>query len=145
MTAEDQPVRSVIIDDEAAGRRMLRRLLELHCREIRVVADADSAESGRRIIDEFRPDLVFLDVEMPHEDGFSMLDRIGSRRFGVVFVSAHRRHAMRAMQYSALDYLLKPVDASELKFAVRKALESRQKPGRRSTPHGFTSNGKEQR
>ena len=100
---------------------MLQRLLEKYCSNVKIVALADSAIAGRKMIEEHHPDLVFLDIEMPHENGFEMLEGMNAREFNVVFVSAHERYAMQAIKYSALDYLLKPINIGDLKAAVKKA------------------------
>ena len=118
-------LKTIIIDDEPKGRQMMRRLLENYCSDVKVVGLADSADSGKRMIEEQHPDLVFLDIEMPHRNGFEMLEAIGVRDFNVVFVSAHERYAINAIRYSALDYLLKPINIAELKAAVKKAIVAR--------------------
>ena len=114
-------LKTIIIDDETKGRQMIQRLLEKYCSDVNVVASADSAVSGKKMIEEHHPDLVFLDIEMPHENGFEMLEGMNAREFNVVFVSAHERYAMQAIKYSALDYLLKPINIGDLKAAVEKA------------------------
>ena len=103
----------------------MRRLLENYCSDVKVVGLADSADSGKKMIEEQHPDLVFLDIEMPHRNGFEMLEAIGVIDFNVVFVSAHERYAINAIRYSALDYLLKPINIAELRAAVKKAIVAR--------------------
>ena len=117
----DTLLRTVIIDDEQKGRKVLQQMLERFCAGVEVVGSADSAAEGRRLILDQQPDLVFLDIEMPHLNGFGLLESLGERNFDVVFVSAHERYAMQAIKYSALDYLLKPVNIADLRAAVVKA------------------------
>ena len=114
-------LKTIIIDDESKGRHMIQRLLEKYCSGVQVVGLADSAKTGKQMIEEHNPDLVFLDIEMPHENGFEMLESMTNREFNVVFVSAYERYAMQAIKYSALDYLLKPINIGDLKTAVKKA------------------------
>ena len=122
-------LKTIIIDDETKGRQMMQRLLEKYCRGVEVVALADSADAGKKMIEEHHPDLVFLDIEMPYRSGFEMLEELESINFNVVFVSAHEKHAMKAIKYSALDYLLKPVNIKELQAAIVKAGKSFQSKG----------------
>ena len=119
-------LKTIIIDDEIRGRELLHKMLQKFCAEVDVVALADSADAGKKLIEEHHPDLVFLDIEMPHGSGFEMLERFGKIDFNVVFVSAHKEYAMKAIKYSALDYLLKPIDIFELQKAVNKAIGHRQ-------------------
>lgn len=122
-------LKTIIIDDESGGRQMMRRLLEKYCSNVQVVALADSAEAGKKMIEEHHPDLVFLDIEMPHRSGFEMLEEMKNRDFNIVFVSAHEKYAMKAIKYSALDYLMKPVNIKELQAAIEKAGKSFQSKG----------------
>ena len=118
-------MKTIIIDDETRGRELLHKMLQKFCCNVEVVALADSADAGKKMIEEHHPDLVFLDIEMPHGSGFEMLERFERIDFNVVFVSAHKEHAMKAIKYSALDYLLKPIDITELRKAVKKAIVAR--------------------
>lgn len=117
-------IRAIIIDDEARGRQTLQNLLEEYCPDVEVLALCDSAKAGIEAIEEKKPDLVFLDVEMPQMSGFDMLENIAHPDFEVIFTTAHSEHAIRAIKFSALDYLLKPIDAEELKMAVEKAISN---------------------
>lgn len=119
-------IRTIIIDDETKGRQVLQQMLTKYCPGVKIVAMASSAKEGRQAIAEHHPDLVFLDVEMPHENGFEMLEHFGQIDFNIVFVTAHHHYAINAIRVSALDYLLKPVNLKELKAAVEKA-ESKRK------------------
>jgi len=122
-------IRAIIIDDELRGREVLHKMLQKFCSSVDVVALADSAATGKKLIKEHSPDLVFLDIEMPYQNGFEMLESMDAIDFNVVFVSAHAHHAMKAIKYSALDYLLKPVNINELQAAVDKAGRSFQSKG----------------
>ncbi|WP_341833945.1 LytTR family DNA-binding domain-containing protein [Chitinophaga pollutisoli] len=115
-------MKTIIIDDEAHCRDVLRMQLNHYCPELRVVACCGSADEGREAILQHQPDLVFLDVEMPGEDGFSLLENCEWRRFSVIFTTAHDRYALKAIRHSALDFLLKPIDKQDLIQAVHKAV-----------------------
>ena len=114
-------IRSIIIDDEPNGRNTLALLLEKYCPTVEVAATADSSEAGIALIQEHRPDLVFLDIEMPLGSGFDVMEQFTDHRFEVVFTTAHTEYAVRTFRVNALDYLLKPIRPSDLEEAVRKA------------------------
>ena len=114
---------AVIIDDESSSRSALRAKLSEHCPEIAVVAEGGDGEEGMKIIAEYQPDIVFLDIEMPRVNGFTMLQRIAHRDFEVIFVTAYDHYAIKAIKFSALDYLVKPVEVEDLKAAVSKAIQ----------------------
>lgn len=116
-------IRAVIIDDESSGRVALQKLLEKHSPEIEIEGTAESVESGKKLIDELAPELVFLDIEMPDGTGFDLLSSFDRINFEVIFVTAFNDYAINAFKFSAVDYLVKPVDIEELKSAVGKAEE----------------------
>lgn len=118
-------LRSIIVDDEERGRDNLKYLISQYCPELEVVATAASAEEAREFVSSLKPDVVFLDIEMPEKNGFDFLDFYNQRPFAVIFVTAFGKHALRAIKASAVDYILKPIAVSDLKEAVRKLLESR--------------------
>ncbi|MCS7176215.1 MAG: LytTR family DNA-binding domain-containing protein [Candidatus Kapabacteria bacterium] len=119
-------LRAVLVDDEVGALEALRLLLEQHCRDIvRVVATATSAEEARQVLRQLRADVLFLDVEMPGEDGFALLRSLPQRDFAVVFVTAHQQYLLQALRISAADYLLKPVNPEELREAVLRVQQSR--------------------
>lgn len=120
-------LRTILIDDEPDNVRLLALQLERHCPQVDVVAQVTTAEEGLRDIRTLRPDLVFLDIEMPRMNGFQLLEQLEEIPFALVFVTAYDQFALKAFRFSALDYLLKPVDLAELQSAVRKA-ERRQHP-----------------
>jgi two-component system LytT family response regulator len=115
-------INAIIIDDEEDGREALRMALE-YCPAVEVVAVCESGKDGLRAISEKKPDLVFLDIQMPYMSGFEMLQHFNEIDFQVIFVTAYDQYAIRAIKFSALDYLLKPIDLEELQMAVRKIHE----------------------
>lgn len=118
-------IRSVIIDDEIHGQKLLYGLLNKHCPDVVVSAMAGSMEKGIEIIREHQPDLVFLDIQMPNGNGFDLLDKIGKVDFDVIFTTAYDNYAIKAFKVSALDYLLKPIDVDDLKIAVKKMTDKK--------------------
>lgn len=109
---------ALLIDDEAHARAHLRARLAEVAPEVQLVAEADNIADGQRLIAAHKPRLVFLDVEMPGGDGFELLRRLGRWDFDVIFTTAHSHYAIQAIRFSALDYLLKPVQADELRAAI---------------------------
>ena len=122
-------ISAIVIDDEPAGRKLLQRLLEMHCPDVRVLDAVASADEGRKAIVKHSPDVVFLDVEMPGESGIEMLRDLAPADFHVIFVTAHKDYAIEAIRLSALDYLLKPVGTADLISAVKKVREKREAGG----------------
>ncbi|MEP7220304.1 MAG: LytTR family DNA-binding domain-containing protein [Bacteroidota bacterium] len=114
-------IRSVIIDDERRSRETLSTLLTQYCPAIEVITSADSVESGERVIRSERPDLLFLDIEMPYGTGFDLLRSLQGLRFEVIFTTAHSHYAIKAIKSGALDYLMKPIDRDDLVSAVERA------------------------
>lgn len=113
-------LRALIVDDESDARENLRIMLEDNCPEVEVVAQASSAEQARKLIDDHKPQALFLDIKMPGEDGFSLLRSVKHLEVPVVFTTAYDEYALQAFKQNALDYLEKPIDPEELKRAVRK-------------------------
>ena len=116
-------MRAIIIDDEIAAIENLQILLGKFCKEIEVVGTSSSANQAFEIINNENPELVFLDIEMPHVNGFELLSKFKNPSFFVIFTTAYNRYAIQAIKFSALDYLLKPIDIDELILAVSKAKE----------------------
>ncbi len=112
---------TIIIDDELNNIENLELLLKKHCPQLTVVATAQNARDGERIILEKTPDLVFLDIQMPEKNGFDLLKSLSEYAFEVIFVTAYDQYGIQAIKFSAIDYLLKPVNIEELKQAVAKA------------------------
>ena len=113
---------AIIIDDEKNIREALSILLGQYCPEIHVCGTADSANEGRKLLENNKVDFIFLDISMPREDGFAFLRSIPGNNYGVIFATAHQEHALRALKANAVDYLLKPINPFELKEAVNKAI-----------------------
>jgi len=111
-------IKAIIIDDEMHGRKTLSILLGEYCPEVQVVEQCDNGETGAEAIKKLNPDLVFLDIEMPRMNGFEMLEQFSEIHFAVVFTTGYDQYAIKAFRFSALDYLLKPIDHEELKKAV---------------------------
>ncbi len=117
-------LRAIIIDEPKAVRLLSLRLSQ-HCPQVEVLMGCTSAAQGIEAITRFRPDLVFLDIEMPGLNGFQVLEAVESVDFALIFVTANDRFAVKAFRYSALDYLLKPLNTGELVEAVAKAQKKR--------------------
>jgi two-component system, LytTR family, response regulator len=116
-------IRTVLIDDETDSVRVLQKLLETYCPQVEVVGTAEGVETGLAIIQEMRPDLLFLDIEMTRGNAFDLLNQLRPLTFQVIFVTAFDNYAIRAFKYSAVDYLLKPVDIDELVNAISRVAE----------------------
>jgi len=114
-------LRSIIIDDEPQNASILKKDLAAHCPSIDVVSVCHSAKEGIMSIKKEKPDLIFLDIEMPWMNGFEMLEMLDEIHFNVIFTTAHDQFAAKAFRISAVDYLLKPIHANDLKEAVKKA------------------------
>lgn len=117
-------LRAVVIDDIESIRKENINIIKSGFPEIAIVGQADSVASGIKAIRELSPDLVFLDVEMPDGTGFDLLQKVSPIQFKVIFITGHEDFAIRAFRFSAIDYLLKPLDPKELKEAVKKAQDS---------------------
>ncbi len=118
MNTSGSKVRAVIVDDDPFSRSQVRKQLERYEDVVEIVAECASGEEGAQAIATQRPDLVFLDIQMRGMDGFAMLDALERRDFGVIFVTSHDAYAIRAIRYSALDYLLKPIKPAEFDAAL---------------------------
>ncbi len=114
-------IRAIIIDDEPQNAAMLRKDITNYCPGVQVVAECHSAKEGIINIRKDKPDLIFLDIEMPWMNGFEMLEMIEEINFSIIFTTAHDQFAAKAFRISAVDYLLKPIDAHDLEEAVKKA------------------------
>lgn len=114
-------VNAIIIDDEVLMRQNIEKMVHEHCHNVNLVALADSVNSGIAAIKRHHPDLVLLDIRMNDGTGFDLLRQLEPVDFKVIFITAYDEYAIRAIKYSALDYLLKPVDPEDLKQAIDKA------------------------
>lgn len=119
------PIRTLLIEDEERSMRLMTSMLREIAPEVDIVGTASEADEAVGRIDREKPELVFLDIELAGQLAFGILDRVVWRSFQFVFVSAYEAYALRAIRYSAADYLLKPVDPEELKAALEKVKENR--------------------
>lgn len=113
-------INAVIIEDEKKSMEVLNALLNNHCPDINIIGTADSVASGVELIKKASPSLIFLDIEMADGSGFDLLEKVGSGNYDVIFTTASDAHALKAIKYSAIDYLLKPIDGEELSAACDK-------------------------
>jgi two-component system LytT family response regulator len=114
-------LRSIIIDDEPYCCDILAAMLEADCPQVKVEAICSNGDEGVQAIRKHNPDVVFLDVEMPKMNGFQMLEQLAAVNFHLIFTTSYDQYALKAIRFSALDYLLKPIDRDELRKAVQKA------------------------
>ncbi|MBN2669152.1 MAG: response regulator transcription factor [Bacteroidales bacterium] len=120
-------LKAVIVEDEEAGRTTLQNYLNKYCPDVRIDALCDSVATGKTAIETYRPDIVFLDVEMPFGNGFDLLEQIEEINFETVFVTAYSEYAIKALNFSASYYILKPIDIDELIAAVDKIKVEKEK------------------
>jgi two-component system LytT family response regulator len=113
-------IKAIIIDDENQNADSLRMDIQAHCPYVQVGSVCYSAKEGIMAIKKEKPDLVFLDIEMPWMNGFEMLEVIGDINFNIIFTTAHDQFAAKAFRLSAVDYLLKPIAAADLRDAIKK-------------------------
>jgi two-component system, LytTR family, response regulator len=121
-------IKAIIIDDEPYCCEVLAAMLAAECPEVRVMSICNNGQDGLAAIKQHFPDLVFLDVEMPRMNGFEMLENLSSIGFHLIFTTSYDQYALKAIRFSAIDYLLKPIDREELKKAVQKVKERKQLP-----------------
>ncbi len=121
-------IKTIIIEDEPYCCETLVTLLEEYCPEVEVAAVLHNSKDALEAIKKLSPDLVFLDVEMPHMNGFEMLEQLHQINFELIFCTSYDQYALKAIRFSAIDYLLKPVDSDELQEAVQKVIRRSQKP-----------------
>lgn len=123
-------IRCILIDDEKNALEMMEWLLKTYCPQVEILDMCHSAEQGIESINKHKPDVVFLDIEMPRMNGFDMLEQFDKLFFDVVFCTAYDQFAIKAFKYSALNYLLKPVDPEDLKATVQRIEERKTIPTR---------------
>ena len=123
-------IKSVLVDDEKNALEMMEWLLKTYCPQVEIVAMCTSAQEGIAAIHKFNPDVVFLDIEMPKMNGFDMLEQFDELFFDVVFCTAYDQFALKAFKYSALNYLLKPVDPDDLVSTVQRIEKTKKIPSR---------------
>jgi two-component system LytT family response regulator len=113
-------IKSVIIDDEKKSRDVLRSLIEKYCENVSILAEAGGYVEGVEMIRKHNPDVIFLDIQMPDGSGFKLLEKFKDIDFDIIFTTAFDQYAIKAIKYSALDYLLKPISPDDLRLAVEK-------------------------
>lgn len=121
-------IKALLVDDEEGARASLQNILENYfADEVQVAFSTGDIDQAQKFIEEETPDLVFLDIEMPKGGGFELLARFETINFNVIFVTAYDQYAVKAIKYSALDYLLKPIDLEDLEKAIAKHRSKRTK------------------
>jgi two-component system LytT family response regulator len=113
-------IRAIIVDDELGARESLSKMLEKNCKQVEIVAKVDSMASAYEAITSKQPDLVFLDIEMPNGNAFDLLEKFKEINFNIIFTTAYDHYAIKAIKFSAVDYILKPIDPEELIQAVKR-------------------------
>ena len=114
-------INAIIVDDESKSQNALKQLLEKYAEEVTVVAIAANVKEAVKLIQKHQPQLVFLDIQMPQENGFALFDYFSTVSFEIIFTTAYSQYAIMALRLAAVDYLLKPIDKSELQLAIQKA------------------------
>ena len=116
---------ALLIDDEKNSRESLRKKLESHCPQVRILDECSNGQEGLLALAQYQPDMVFLDIEMPHINGFTMLQKLPKIEFELIFTTAYNHYAIQAIRFSALDYLVKPIDIQELTSAIKRVEEKK--------------------
>lgn len=114
----------LIIDDESRTQQLIAKMIDSFGLNVETITEGSNVESGIVAINKHHPDIVFLDIQMPDGTGFDVINALDEKNFKLIFVTAHEEFAIKAIKFSALDYLLKPVDADELKSSLLKAMET---------------------
>lgn len=118
-------IKTLIIEDEQKSLDMLAGIIQKNCPELNIVGLARNVKEGVQLIESLQPELVFLDISMPDGSGFDLLEQVPGHKFELIFATASDQYAIRAIKYSACDYLLKPIDVEELKLAVDKVVKKK--------------------
>ena len=113
----------LIIDDEKPTRTFIRKMLESFDLNLNIYIDGENVQSGIEAIEDIQPDIVLLDIQMPDGNGFDVLRNVKYKNFEVIFITAFQEFAVQAIKFSALDYILKPIDAEELHTALTNAIQ----------------------
>lgn len=117
---------AILIDDEKNSRDALQKKLQAHCPEVIIAAVCNNGIEGMAAIKQHKPAIIFLDIEMPHMNGFAMLEQLPEKNFEIVFTTAYNQYAINAIRFGAFDYLVKPVDVNELKAVVKRVADKKQ-------------------
>ena len=113
-------VRTIIVDDETQARNALKNLVQANCPDVKIVGEANSVQEAIKLIDDLKPDLILLDINLGDGTGFNVLERISWNNYQVIFITAYDQYAITAFRFHALDYLLKPVNDEDIKLAIQK-------------------------
>src|ERR1700751_3841551 len=113
-------IKAIVVDDELGARESLSKMIEKNCKEIEIVAKADSMLNAYEAINNHHPDLIFLDIEMPNGNAFDLLEKFKEINFDIIFTTAYDHYAIKAIKFSAVDYILKPIDVEELIQAIQR-------------------------
>jgi len=113
-------IQTIIIDDDKISRKIVSDLIYLNCPKVKIIGEADSVISGLKIVKRLKPDLVLLDISMEDGDAFDLLVNLDSLDFKIIFITAHEEYALKAIKYSAIDYVLKPIIPKDLILAINK-------------------------
>lgn len=116
-------LRCILIDDEETGIDTMKLLIKKHIPELNVVGEATAARKGIELIENFKPEIVFLDINMPEMNGFELLDKLSWRNFNLIFTTAYQEYGLKALKQDAMDYLLKPVGHRDLRLAIDRVKE----------------------
>lgn len=116
-------MKAIIVDDEPNARSLLKNIIAEHCSGIEIIDEAPDVKTAVKLLNKHQIDLVFLDIEMPNENGFALFDYFEKPTFETIFCTAYSEYAIKAFEVSAADYLLKPISISKLQLAVEKAIK----------------------
>ena len=111
---------AIIVDDEEKSRVTLQKIISDFCKEMEIIAVASNIEEALQQINQYKPDVVFLDIEMPGGSGFELLNKLTDIDFEIIFITAYNQYAIRAFEYTSIDYLLKPINIEKLVRSVQK-------------------------
>jgi two-component system LytT family response regulator len=121
-------LRAIIIDDELDGVKALTLIVQKFIKDVEVIASSTNAIEGIKFINNYQPDIVFLDINMPILDGFQVLDNLDFKQFSLVFTTAHSEFGLKALKNGAVDYLLKPINIGELQLTIERIKNTRRHP-----------------
>ena len=120
-------MKAIIVEDEIRSAKLLENLLRDYCPDVQLIGSASSVDAGFHLVQNNAIDIVFLDIEMQKESGFDLLNKFENINFEIIFTTAFEHYALKAIKFSAIDYLLKPIDIEELKAAISKVSKNNQR------------------
>jgi two-component system LytT family response regulator len=133
-------MKTVIIDDEINARQTIRKMIDQECEGVDVIGEAGDVKNGLQIINNYKPDVVLLDIQLPDGSGFDLLDKLENYDFKLIFITAFEEYAVKAFKFSSIDYLLKPFDPDEVKKSITRAKEVMAKEDTQLKLNAFLSN-----